>query len=270
MQLFDYPDKKKDPGCPTISCSIEMQFFQHALCDLGASVSVMPKAIFYELIHTPLTPTPMLLQLVDSIFHQPARIDENIPVRIREFHVPVDFVVLDMELTKGAPLKEAPLILGRPFLSTAGALIDVGAGDIRFKIHGQEVKFTFTPKTEQCNMICIKYRPNPQGLKEVCVQTQLVGKMAKNKDTKKKPAPKKSNRIQGNPPKDIPTQKKSKQIQNNIPKIIATPKKDSVWKPKEETPKPINTPPMINKMVWRPKKEQSSTPHTDTPSTSKN
>jgi hypothetical protein len=119
-------------------------------------------------------------------------------------------------------------------------------------------------------MICIKYGPNPQGLKEVCVQTQLVGKMAKNKDTKKKPAAKKSNQIQGNPPKDIPTQKKSKQIQNNIPKIIATPKKDSVWKPKEETPKPITTPPRINKMVWRPKKEQSATPRTDTPSTSKN
>jgi hypothetical protein len=124
--LFDYPDKKKDLGCPTISCSIGMQFFQHALCDLGASVSVMPKAIFDELIHTPLTPTPMLLQLADSTFHQPAGIVKNIPVRIGEFHVPVDFVVLDMKLTKGAPLKEAPLILGRPFLSTAAPKLMLG------------------------------------------------------------------------------------------------------------------------------------------------
>ena len=37
------PEKKKDPGCPTIRCSIGAQSFDKALCDLGASVSVMPK-----------------------------------------------------------------------------------------------------------------------------------------------------------------------------------------------------------------------------------
>jgi hypothetical protein len=57
--------EKKDPGCPTITCSIGAQQFDHALCDLGASVSVMPKAVFDKLNFTHLAPTPMMLQLAD-------------------------------------------------------------------------------------------------------------------------------------------------------------------------------------------------------------
>jgi len=57
--------------------------------------------------------------------------------------------------------KELPLILGRPFLSTAGAQIDVGAREIRFNINDKEEKFDFRPRQEQCSMICIKYEPNP-------------------------------------------------------------------------------------------------------------
>jgi hypothetical protein len=59
-------------------------------------------------------------------------------VNIRGYFVPVDFMMLDMETTK-----ELPLILGQHFLSTAGAQIDVGAGEIRFNINGKEEKFDF-------------------------------------------------------------------------------------------------------------------------------
>jgi len=73
----------------------------------------------------------------------------------------VDFVVLNMELTK-----ETPLILGRPFFSTAGAQVDVGAREIGFNIDGQEEKFEFRPRRQQeCNMIHILYGPNPQGIR---------------------------------------------------------------------------------------------------------
>jgi hypothetical protein len=53
--LNHLPEKKKDPGCPTITCTIGSQRFDHALCDLGASVSVMPKgslrlAQLYEIV----------------------------------------------------------------------------------------------------------------------------------------------------------------------------------------------------------------------------
>ena len=53
------PEKKKDPGCPTIRCSIGAQSFDKALCDLGANVSVIPKVVFDQLNYSVLTPTPM-------------------------------------------------------------------------------------------------------------------------------------------------------------------------------------------------------------------
>ena len=85
-----------------------------------------------------------------------------------------------MELTK-----ETPLILGRPFLSTAKAQIDVGAGEIRFNINGQEEKFEFRPRRQESyNMICIRYGPNPQGIREVEIQPQLLKNLSKKIKTK--------------------------------------------------------------------------------------
>jgi hypothetical protein len=57
--------KKKDPGWPTISCSIGSQYFENALCDLGANVSVMPKVVFDKINYTSLSPTTMCFQLAD-------------------------------------------------------------------------------------------------------------------------------------------------------------------------------------------------------------
>lgn len=107
-------EKKKDLRCLTITCSIGMHHFDHALCDLGASMSIMPKSIFDRLNFTTVTPMPMQLQLADSSIRYPMGIAEDIPVKIRDFFIPVDYVVLDMESDK-----ETPLILGQPFFSTA-------------------------------------------------------------------------------------------------------------------------------------------------------
>jgi hypothetical protein len=115
--------KKKDPWCPTISCSIGSEHFENALCDLGASVRVMPKVVFDKLNYTSLSTTTMFLQLADQSVRYPTGIAKDIPVRVRDFFVPVDFVVLDMDVDT-----RTPLILGRPFLSIANANIDVGAG----------------------------------------------------------------------------------------------------------------------------------------------
>ncbi|KAJ1283758.1 hypothetical protein BS78_03G151200 [Paspalum vaginatum] len=101
------PQKKKDPGNPTISCSIGIQDFDQALYDLGASVSIMPKVVFDKLTHATLAPTAMCLQLVDQSIRYPVRIAEDIPVKIRNFFIPVDFVVIDMEIDS-----KTPLILG--------------------------------------------------------------------------------------------------------------------------------------------------------------
>ena len=127
----------------------------------------MPKVVFDKLNFTHLTPTPMHLQLADSSVRYLEGIAEDIPVRVRDYFIPVDFIVLDMEISK-----ETPLILGRPFLSTTGAHIDVGVGEIRFNINGKEEKFPFQPKKEQCSMINIKSGPRTQEEAEVTTPNQ--------------------------------------------------------------------------------------------------
>ncbi|XP_039797571.1 uncharacterized protein LOC120662503 [Panicum virgatum] len=174
------PKKKEDPGCLTINCSIGTQHFGNALCDLGASVSIMPKVVFDKLNFTHLTPTPMHLQLVDSSVRYPEGIAEDVPVRVRDYFIPVDFVVLDMEISK-----ETLLILGRPFLSTAGAHNDVGVGEIRFNINGKEEKFLFQPKKKQCSMINIKSGPSTQEKAEATSPSQDPTTTRSTKTTKK-------------------------------------------------------------------------------------
>jgi hypothetical protein len=106
----------------------------------------MPKKIFDKLNYSMLMPTSMCFQLADQSVHYPIGIAENILVKIRNFFVPVDFVVLDMQEDM-----KTPLILGRPFLSTTNAHIDVGAGEIKFHINGKEERFTFKPRLKQCS-----------------------------------------------------------------------------------------------------------------------
>jgi len=108
----------------------------------------MPKVVYDRLNYHALAPTTMCLQLADQSVRYPAGVEENIPVKIRNFLIPVDFVVLDMEVET-----KTPFILGRPFLSTANASIDVGAGEIQLNINGQKETFAFKPKVEQCSQV---------------------------------------------------------------------------------------------------------------------
>jgi hypothetical protein len=141
-------EKKKDLGCPTITCSIGSQHFSHTLCDLGASISVMPKVVYDKLNYHELAPTTMCLQLADQMVRYPTGIVENVLVKIRNFFIPVDFIVLNMEVNA-----KTPLILGRSFLNTANAHIDVGAREIQLNIDGHTERFAFRPKVEQCSQV---------------------------------------------------------------------------------------------------------------------
>jgi hypothetical protein len=76
------PVRKKDLGCPTIDCSIRTENFENVLCDLGASVSVMPKKVFDKIDYSTLTPTSMCLQLAGQSVLYPVGIAENILVKI--------------------------------------------------------------------------------------------------------------------------------------------------------------------------------------------
>jgi hypothetical protein len=80
---------------------------------------------------------------------------KDISVRIRNSFVPVDFVVLEMDVCR-----QIPLILGRPFLSTTGATIDVAARIIKLNISRKDETSTLKPKgTEKCNQVMVTIRP---------------------------------------------------------------------------------------------------------------
>ena len=98
---------------------------------LGSKCQLLPKVVYDCLNHHTLAPTAMCLQLADQSVHYPAGVAENIPVKIRNFLILVDFIILDMEVDT-----KTPLILGRLFLSIANASIDVGAGEIQLNING--------------------------------------------------------------------------------------------------------------------------------------
>ncbi|KAL5545129.1 hypothetical protein UlMin_008913 [Ulmus minor] len=122
------PPKLKDPGSFTIPCSIGNQYFGKALCDLGASINLMPMSIFKKLGIGEARPTTVSLQLADrSIAHPEGKI-EDVLVKVDKFIFPVDFIVLDYE----ADL-EVPIILGRPFLATGRTLIDVQNGELTMR-----------------------------------------------------------------------------------------------------------------------------------------
>jgi hypothetical protein len=119
-------------------------------------VSVIPRDVF-EKLRLPLEPTGMCLELGDNSIRYPLGIAEDVPVKVGHHFIPVDFVVLEMG-EREKPL----LILGRPFLKTMGATIDVGKGEIMFDINGERSSFKFRPRLEACNMIEVKNVPPPR------------------------------------------------------------------------------------------------------------
>ncbi|CAH9108415.1 unnamed protein product [Cuscuta europaea] len=127
--LRSIPEKLKDPGSFTIPCSIDNFNFNNALADLGASINLMPSSIVEKLGLGEMKPTRMCLQLADRSVKYPKGIVEDVLVKVDKFIFPVDFVVMDMEEDR-----ETPLILGRPFLATARALIDVTDGSLTLRV----------------------------------------------------------------------------------------------------------------------------------------
>ncbi|XP_074356413.1 uncharacterized protein LOC141696126 [Apium graveolens] len=131
------PPKLKNPGSFSIPCHLGALFIDNALCDLGASVSVMPLSIFQKLNMGELKYTQMTLQMADRSIKYPLGILEDVPVRVGKFYIPVDFVVLDMEEDS-----QIPIILGRPFLCTTGAVIDVKSGTLTLSVGDDNITFT--------------------------------------------------------------------------------------------------------------------------------
>ena len=112
---------------PTIKIKIE-DCKCHALCDLGASVSTIPKTLSDVLGFREFDDCSLNLHPVDSTIKKPARRINYVLIVANKNYVPIDFIVLNIECNP-----TCPIILGRPFLRTIGAIIDMKEGNTRFQ-----------------------------------------------------------------------------------------------------------------------------------------
>ena len=142
------PKKLGDPRVPTIPCFVKRNYVKTALCDLGASVSVMPLSLYHRLELSKLTPTEISLQMADKSTAIPVGIWEDVPVVVANVTILTDFVILDIPEDDSMSI-----ILGRPFLNTAGAVIDCNKGNVTFHVNENEHMVHFPRKQPQVHSI---------------------------------------------------------------------------------------------------------------------
>ncbi|XP_021746874.1 uncharacterized protein LOC110712728 [Chenopodium quinoa] len=118
------PPKLKDPGSFSIPCHVGALFIDKVCNRLNMGA---------------LKCTQITLQMADRSIKYPLGVLEDVPVRVGKFFIPDDFVVLDMEEDRNISI-----ILGRPFLCTAGAIIDVKSGSLTLSVGDDTVTFNLT------------------------------------------------------------------------------------------------------------------------------
>ncbi|KAL1531213.1 hypothetical protein AAHA92_33916 [Salvia divinorum] len=133
------PPKRADPGMFTLPITIENIKIKHAMCDLGASINVLPLSIYIRLKRVKLTDTRVLIQLVDRSSISPEGVLENVLVKVHDFLYPADFYVIRMSEPEAR--ESSGILLDRPFLRTAKTIVDMAEGTICIDFHGE--KFTF-------------------------------------------------------------------------------------------------------------------------------
>jgi hypothetical protein len=142
-------EKLGDPGIPTIPCSIKNNYVRTTLCDLGAGVSVMPFSLYNRLDLEKLVSIDISLQMVDKSITIPIGICENVPVQVANIClILTDFVVLEMPEDDNMSI-----ILGRPFLNTAGAVINYHQGKVTFNVNDKEYMVYFPKKIDRKNAL---------------------------------------------------------------------------------------------------------------------
>jgi hypothetical protein len=137
------PLKQKDPDAFTIPCVIGNAGFKRALCDLGASISVMPKHVYDSLSLEPFNKTSIVIQLADRSFVYPLGMIEDVLVKIDSLVIPCDFYILDMEHDSCDSSNNTPILFGRSFLKTANIKINCGKDTLSMEVGDEKTEFNF-------------------------------------------------------------------------------------------------------------------------------
>nr|GEV98910.1 reverse transcriptase domain-containing protein [Tanacetum cinerariifolium] len=142
MLLKKIFEKLRDPGKFLISCYFPRMDVCYTLADLGASINLIPLSIWKKLSLPKLTPTRMTLELVHRSITHPNGVAKDVFVKLGKFHFPIDFVVVDFEADP-----RVTLILGRSFLRTGQALIDVYREEITIRVNDEAITFNLNQTT---------------------------------------------------------------------------------------------------------------------------
>ncbi|XP_047264335.1 uncharacterized protein LOC124896694 [Capsicum annuum] len=128
--------KKAYPRAFNIPCTIGPLMFTKELCDLGSIVNLMPLAVYKKLGLGDPTPTNMWLVMADRSVKWPVGILQDVLVKVANFVLPADFVVLDCEVDF-----EVPIILGRPLLTTGRVIVEIELNELKFRFNDKEAHF---------------------------------------------------------------------------------------------------------------------------------
>jgi hypothetical protein len=113
------------------------------LCDLDASISVMPKHVYDSLSMEPLNKTNIVIQLADRSFVYPLRVIKDVLVKISSLVIPCDFYILDMERYSCDSSNNTPMLFGRPFFKTANTKINCGKYTLSMEVGDEKIEFDF-------------------------------------------------------------------------------------------------------------------------------
>ncbi|GJX36117.1 reverse transcriptase domain-containing protein [Tanacetum coccineum] len=134
--LKKLPEKFGDPDKFLIPCDFPELDECLALADLGASINLMALFVWKKLSLPELTPTRMTLELTNRLVAYPVGVAEDVFIKVGKFYFPAEFVVVDYDVDL-----RVPLILGRPFLRTARALIDVHGEELTLRFNDEAITF---------------------------------------------------------------------------------------------------------------------------------
>ena len=138
IMLSTLPRKRRDPGAPMISCEIGGRTFTRSLLDTGASVNILPKGVYDVCPLGELQTLFIELSLADGSVRRPHGVVEDVIVKVENCYFPVNFIIVDMKSTKD--LTDSPIILGRPVLPTAKAIMDWDKGEVIFQVGDSTMK----------------------------------------------------------------------------------------------------------------------------------
>ncbi|XP_019250884.1 PREDICTED: uncharacterized protein LOC109229785 [Nicotiana attenuata] len=130
------PQKLKDPGSFTIPVRIGEFDVGRALCDLDASINLMPLSVFKQSGLGAPRPTTVMLQLADTSYVYPEGVIEDVLLQIGKFIFPASFIILDYVADE-----LVTIILGRLLLATADAIIKVRKGKMILRVDNEEAVF---------------------------------------------------------------------------------------------------------------------------------